>query len=175
MNLWLQAGKLLIDSAGRLILCDECPCVEDVTGTGTGTGTFVEETCGNCVLNPHRWTLTVAGIGGASQCGIRFNGTHILEHLDRPCTPNDVPPVSLGNAECCWGKLIEPDFPFEVGLFYNITTQKFTLEFYRLTVREARYEVAKDDWNCLSSNVMSGGTTGGNCSGWPATMTVTPI
>ena len=33
---WIKDGKVVIDSAGKVILCNDCPCVG--TGTGTGTG-----------------------------------------------------------------------------------------------------------------------------------------
>lgn len=50
-KLWVNDGKLVLDSQGRLVVCDDCPCAE----TGTGA---VGDTCVDC---PEQFVVNLSG------------------------------------------------------------------------------------------------------------------
>ena len=53
-----------------------------------------------------------------------------------------------------------------VVLGYDDASQRFYIAFYTKS---------RATWSCLGTNVMDFSSAGVTCSGWPATMTVTPV
>ena len=85
-KLWLNSeGKVITDSQGRPILCDECPCeVEDLIMT-----------CASCPDGTHQyWNVTIAGATGG---WTNINGTHLVPYLGGCSWDNNNIGYAFGN------------------------------------------------------------------------------
>jgi hypothetical protein len=79
MKAWLNtAGELIVDENGAVVLCDECPCDEDVVTPGCG-----------CADIPSALVVTIAGVtngAGCTDCNI-INGEYEIA-INAPDAPD---------------------------------------------------------------------------------------
>lgn len=168
--LWLDDNRLILDSLGRAVLCDDCPCGSPTSvlssDSGSESGVDVFNSCEECRTAglPDCYQFTISGITG-SDCA-NVNGTHTLTRESTSCLFR-----SADFGLTCFGSFggnfqlnrIGIDFPSGV----------WRLSLVGLTT-EAYYELAEGE-PCLGETlVFNFVSTSACCGNWPATLTLTP-
>lgn len=163
MSFWIKSGtnKLVINSTGKLVNCEDCPCGEELD---------ISLECGICLNGISRcWSITIEGVTGSGNC-TAANGTHIID-MDR--VPNEhVIFVCQGASPIVSGTT------YQWVLYRDSTLSKWNLvwdgdaNFGDSAL--AFYELPDADFNCLGETVFS--KTSDSCGGsFPATVTITPV
>lgn len=95
-KLWTNDGKLILDSSGRLVLCDDCPC----TGTGTAYPT-TPVVCGTTTKNvPTSLRGEIYDATGEFAC---LNGQALLYvHLLGTWRGATITPPGFSDPFDCW-------------------------------------------------------------------------
>lgn len=163
-SLWKNAGGIIAGVAG-LSRCAECPCTFPTTPD-----------CVSCSGDAaDEWLLNVSGIADnlCDACD-QLNGTFILRHVSAciwesdeksavcsPCTPG-------ASAAIRW-RLIVLSGNFRLSGRITVSPSCSS------ALETAVYLKSGVDFDCLASNVMTrSGTGNAQCSGYPATLTITP-
>jgi cysteine-rich repeat protein len=126
--------------------------------------------CSNskCGTTGSTWDFTISGIGnsacGTADCG-NLNGAITLNVNTFPyCTTS---------CEWCWvGGSGACGYAIGYRLVYDSMYNRWELSDAALT--GTVYITNDSDWNCSAPNIMSLFYTSADCTGWPATITVTP-
>ena len=162
--------------------CDEDTATATLTATPTATATPSVSTIGDCPDCPDGaplcWELVVAGVTNAAgvDCCSPFNGTFIL-HWRGGCTwSTDEVGISVIDDTLPCGTCPSKMYVLErtgIGVSRRWSLQAFC-NFTSPEGNAASYGQASDGLDCLGDNVLTGGGTAASCTGWPATLTISP-
>ena len=148
------------------------------SGSSSSSSSSSPGPCAACATTPSQWSLTLSGItnNACSDCA-SFNATWVLDHA--PGTGG-----AFGDVNCRWavstGICETPDGTLlgAIKLFRDTGTSLWWLTFgFSGIGNNAVYVLSTGSFDCFTSNVMNrqSSETLLKCSGWPATVTVTPI
>lgn len=132
-----------------------------------------ETTCCGCEVSPNQWSFSIGGIidppppGPCTACA-NFNGTWIL--------------TRRGNDTCQWfsddaGSCTPgSSWTLSCGGPSGTTWQLQTQSMLGGTPGAQSYTLSAASWNCLGANTLTRvDADTGNCQGFPATITLTPV
>jgi hypothetical protein len=129
-----------------------CCCCDGSSASSSSAAAL--EACCDCSSYPLAWTMTIAGLTGRTSC-TSANGDYTLNALS--ACQWQTPGGGGGQASI----LLYCD---ETNYVLNVIT----------TGGNAQYIKSRATWDCLNANTLAFSTSGGLCTDWPATMTVTP-
>lgn len=151
MPVWLQNGAIK-KSAGGILLCEDCPCLDlhDCGGT----------------LYARCWEITVAGITNGTCVGTNctiLNGTHILIVTGNCCIYST---GTLGNFSGCPGGSVGSG-----PIFWGMNLCSGTLD---ASVTTIRYSIV-GTVDPVGTNVFSFTSKLAGCNNPPSTITAVPV
>lgn len=168
LRAWLNAGKIVIDAARRILLCESCPCV----GTGTGP-----EPCGGCPVLPSAWTVTLAGFSNSAGCSscATYNTTWTLDFVSGATTLNSYECIYEANGNPCD---VDPaiQLVYRNDLFGD-TARWLLFIFANGAGPNYVYGIDPASFDCLGPNTLDRdlNADGFGCTGSPATVTINPV
>jgi hypothetical protein len=149
-----------------LLFSPGCRCCGSLTATCCG--------CGD--ERPFRWEFTLAGIGGGNDVG---NGCDCGSALNGPWSLFEYTAclwIQTINIETCdSGAYPEMRLVCNESQFWQSTFDSNYFYLYLNDYNPPRivYRKLKSAWNCDADNTLDL-VTGTQCTGWPATLTLTP-
>jgi hypothetical protein len=149
MSFWLNNDKIVVGASGNPVECATCPCGMDCVCT-----------CSSCPDGaPSQWTFTLTGITNVGCVGCtNLNTTFTLNYV----------------SGCTWSADVD------ICSATRTITFVYVAGFWVLTIptlpADAVYNLSDASPDCLVAKTLSlVSSSDFGCTGWPATVTVTPV